>query len=512
MPELITCTLEADGLLLASIDMTDRTMNVFSFALMDALDALMDRVERDDAVKAVVLTSGKSTFLAGADLVMVRGFCTEARSATHARMFEQCGRLGRQFVRLEASAKPWVAAANGLALGGGLELTLACRARVVSDDKRIQLGLPEIRWGLLPGAGGTQRLPRMVGYEMGMQLLLTGRSLSPQEAVHSGLFAQAVPAADLLDTARALARSLVGQPYRPGDKFPRLDLSDSPAYSPAIAQQQAARFGVSPDDLRLYPAFSAIIDSVLKGAHQPLAEATTTEMNEFLRLMFSPVAGRMVRTLFLGKVRAERELAPPAGMKISQVLVGPLSDAQKPWADALAKIKIETSPAPELPTDHIALLDNQGGTHRVRLQGMSDHTSTQDGETAAVLAASGPYGRVMEIVGPAKAAAVQAVAALAGSLWTLPWPSDSNTSQLQALQGLALPEQAAAALQWADQHDASEISFMDVAACLAGVSPGWTGGPLSWFWDEQATQAGALSDPAQAAWSRVSSRLAEACE
>ena len=196
MSELITSTLEADGLLLATIDMADRTMNVFSFALMDALDALMDRVEQDEAVKAVVLTSGKPTFLAGADLVMVRGFCTEARTASHARMFEQCGRLGRQFVRLENSPKPWVAATNGLALGGGLELTMACRARVVTDDKRIQLGLPEIRWGLLPGAGGTQRLPRMVGFEKGMELLLTGRSLSPEEAVHLGLFQQSVPAAE----------------------------------------------------------------------------------------------------------------------------------------------------------------------------------------------------------------------------------------------------------------------------------------------------------------------------
>ena len=117
-----------------------------SWALMDAFDQLMDRVEGDASVRAVVLTSGKrSGFLAGADLQMVRGFSAAGRTQGRQAMFEMCGRLGRQFVRLEACPKPWVAAVNGLALGGGLELAMACRARVVGDDPRIQLGLPEIR-------------------------------------------------------------------------------------------------------------------------------------------------------------------------------------------------------------------------------------------------------------------------------------------------------------------------------------------------------------------------------
>lgn len=512
MPDIITTTLEADGLLLASIDMSDRTMNVFSDALMDALDALMDRVENDGAVKAVVLTSGKPTFLAGADLVMVRGYCTRARTASHAQMFEACGRLGRQFVRLEASPKPWVAATNGLALGGGLELTMACRARVVSDDKRIQLGLPEVRWGLLPGAGGTQRLPRMVGYPLGMELLLTGRYLTPQEAVEHGLFAKAVPAPELLDTARALARSLIGKAYSPAEKFPRLDQSDIPAYSEEAALNVARQFGVSAEDYGLYPAFSAIVQSVLMGAGQPLAEATATEMNAFLRLMFSPVAGRMIRTLFLGKVRADRELAAPADLKIQSLLVGPLGQSQQAWVDALAKVKIEQKPFPDLPEGHLVIIDGQGTAHRVRLQGMSDQTVTAGDEVAAVLAPAGPYGRVMEIVGPAQSPAAQALAALASRMWTLPWPSNSRTSVLQSLQGLALPAQAARALRWAAQPGTGEISFVDVAACLAGVSPGWSGGSLSWFWDEQATQADSFDKDTQAAWAEVKNRLAEACE
>lgn len=511
MSELITSTLEADGLLMASINMTDRTMNVFSFELMDALDGLMDRVERDNDIKAVVLTSGKSTFLAGADLVMVRGFCTEARSASHERMFEQCGRLGRQFVRLESSPKPWVAAVNGLALGGGLELTMACRARVVSDDPRIQLGLPEVRWGLLPGAGGTQRLPRMVGYTKGLELLLTGQSLSPQEAVQLGLFSQAVPVSDLLDTARALARKLVGKSYNPVEKFPHLDQSQVPAWSESTARQTALQFGVSANDFELYPAFSTIVDSVLKGARQPLADATTIEMNEFLRLMFSPVAGRMVRTLFLGRVRADRELAPPVDLKISQIRKGPLSSGQSDWVTAFAKLKIEQVDAEELPSDHIELVDSKGGVCLVHLQGMKDQTHTQGNAVAAVLAPAGPYGRVMEIVGPASAPAVQRVAALAVRMWALPWPSHGTRSLLQALGNLPLAQQAASALEWASLTEACDVGFIDVAACLAGVSPGWTGGPLSWLWDEQATQMPLLGSAAQVAWAKVAPQLQEAC-
>lgn len=510
MSELITSTLEADGLLLACIDMADRTMNVFSFTLMDELDALMERVELDDAVKAVVLTSGKSSFLAGADLVMVRGFCAEARTATHERMFDICGRLGRQFVRLEQCTKPWVAAVNGLALGGGLELSMACRARVVANDPRIQLGLPEIRWGLLPGAGGTQRLPRLVGYEMSMQLLLTGRSLAPQEAVDSGLFSAAVPADQLLDTARQMARSLIGVAYKPSDKFQHIDQSQVPAHSEATALAQAQRFGISAENFALYPAYSAIVDSVLKGARQPLDAANATEMNQFLRLMFSPIAGRMVRTLFLERLRAERELAAPQELKIAKLRHGHISDGRKAWADALAKVKLEKVSDPDLPADTLEIIDQLGLTHRVQLRVLGDTAQAQGQAIAGVLAPLGPYGRMMEIVGSDKAAA-HALAALAARMWTLPWPSGEQTSVLQALQGKPLAEQAATAAQWAAKPSSGDLSFINVAACLSGVSPGWTGGPLAWLWDEQAAQEPQFDNSTQAAWTNIKPRLEQAC-
>lgn len=512
MQDLITTTLDSDGLLLATIDMPDRTMNVFSFDLMDALDRLMDRVERDGAVRCVVVTSGKASgFLAGADLTMVRGFCSEARTASHDRMFETCGRLGRQFVRLEASAKPWVAAVNGLALGGGLELAMACRARITTDERRVQLGLPEIRWGLLPGAGGTQRLPRLVGFERGIELLLTGRSLSAAEAVEQGLFSAAVAPERLLDEARSLARSLVGTPYRPADKFAHLAQDDVPGHSTETARAIAARFGANADDFERYPAYSAIIDSVLEGARLPLAEANTVEMNQFLRLMFNPVAGRMVRTLFLGRLRAERELRPDGAPKITALRMGRISAERQAWATLLGKLRLEKTEDPALPDDTIEMVDASGATFRASLHVLNEAPGPlQSGEVAGVLAPAGPYGRVLEITGPDTPAA-HALAAVATALWVLPWPSHGQASLLQDLRGHDLPTQASKALAWAARPEAGDPVFLDVAACLAGVAPGWSGGPLSWLWDERERCQPLLDGSAHAAWATLAPVLEQAC-
>ena len=396
----IRSELEADGVLLATIDMPGRSMNVFSVELMDALDALMARVETDPAVRSVVLTSGKPAFLAGADLDMVRGYTVSARTLNRAQLFELCGRLGRQFVRLEAQTKPWVAAVNGIAMGGGLELAMACRARLVSDDPRILLGLPEVRWGLLPGAGGTQRLPRLVGFEAGLELLLSGRSMNPAEAVQRGVFQAAVRAEQLLDQARALARALQGQPWQVADKFAHHAQADVPPHAPHTVRALAQRHGVSEADFRDYPAFETIIDCVLLGARQPLAEATATEMRQFLRLMIDPVAGQMVRTLFLNRQRADREAAAPPGLRIQSVDIGPLSQALACWQDALEKSRISLHQDASLPPGTIVLSDTQGQTHQIHIGTLESGEPPKGNPSAAqaVLSAAGPYGRVLEIV------------------------------------------------------------------------------------------------------------------
>ena len=475
---LFQTTLDADGVLLATLDMPGRTMNVFSAGLMDALDALMSRVEQDPAVRSVVITSGKPSFLAGADLSMVRSYTEQARSATPAQMFETCGRLGRQFVRLEACAKPWVAAVNGIALGGGLELALACRQRLVADDPKLQLGVPEVRWGLLPGAGGTQRLPRMAPFDAALRCLLTGVSMTPAEALQWGVVDAVLPAADLLAAAIAASRALQGQPYDAAAKFKRLSQTELPPHSDATARALAARHGVDSERFDQYPAYSAICDSVLQGAHLPLAEATALEMAQFLRLMFSPVAGRMIHTLFLERLRAERELAAPAGLQIERITHGPISDARSAWRDALGRLKLPQTEDGALGADTLVLHDSLGQRHQLALRVLDEAPAAATMATA-VLAPAGPYGRLLELVGTQPAQA-RAAAALAAKLWCLPWPTPGPLSALQSLRGLPLDQQVPLALALSEKPGAGDPVFLDVAACLAGIAPAWSGGPLSW--------------------------------
>src|SRR5688572_28701440 len=151
----VTLELDADGIGLVTFDQPGRVMNVLNPDLLVPFAAIVERLEREEQIKGLVLTSGKSTFVVGADIDQL----TAIETAQEA--FDLCEDLKRLLRRIEKSGKPVVAALNGTALGGGLELALACHARFALDDSTLKLGLPEVKLGLLPGGGGTQRLPRM---------------------------------------------------------------------------------------------------------------------------------------------------------------------------------------------------------------------------------------------------------------------------------------------------------------------------------------------------------------
>lgn len=303
----IQTELDADGILVARIDMPGRTMNVFSRAMMDSLESLIVFVAAESAVKGVVLTSGKSAFLAGADLDMIRVFTERAKVDAVPELNALFGHLGRLFRRLELSTKPFVAAINGLALGGGLEVAMACHARVVLDDeKTVQLGLPEIKLGLLPGAGGTQRLPRLVGTAKGLNMLLTGDPVGPAEALTLKLVDAVVPADRLIDAGKALAKS-VPTPRAPWDRAgATFDAAPFDFSRASAAADVAQAVGIHAYQLRYYPAYNAIIDCVVGGWNLPLTPACEREMDIFVELMRDPVAGNMVRTLFLNRQKAAK--------------------------------------------------------------------------------------------------------------------------------------------------------------------------------------------------------------
>ncbi|MFM0027315.1 enoyl-CoA hydratase-related protein [Paraburkholderia madseniana] len=508
---LIRSELGDDGVLLATIEMPGRSMNVFSVALMDALEALLDDVEATPDVRSVVLTSGKSSFLAGADLAMVRGFTEPGPGDTAEVMFKRCGRLGRLFLRVEDSTKPWVAAVNGTALGGGLELAMACRERLVVDDARALIGLPEVRWGLLPGAGGTQRLPRLAGFEQGLSMLLTGRAITPRHAAELGIFSRALPAPELLAEARAVARELQGRSPDQAAKYLHHAQTDVPVHSDEQARRIARAHGVSDPDFERYPAYSAIIDSVLLGARKDLAEATDIEMRQFLRLMFDPVAGNMVRTLFLNRQRADRELAAPRDLRIERITLGPLSTTRRAWREAIEKSKLAHASDAALSADTAQIVDSQGRSYLVALRTLDDAGGEEFFDvTAAVLSPAGPYGRAMEIVATDDAVA-QALAALANGLGALPYRTRAARSALLRLAAATgdnpLDALALSAFDLAADGMVDDTELFDVAACAAGIAPAFSGGPFTRLWQERSRLTARLQGPEAETWRALEHRL-----
>ena len=201
---------DADGIALVTWDTPGRSMNVLDETSITELEAIVKQTSADAAVKGVVITSGKEALCAGADLSMLEGMSrtyaellkAKGEVAANQMLFDQSRRFSLVFRGIETSGKPWVAAINGLALGGGFELTLSCHYRVAAENPKTRLGLPEIKVGLFPGAGGTQRVPRIVPPQDAMQLLLKGEAINLDKAKALKLIDAIVPAADLIKAAK----------------------------------------------------------------------------------------------------------------------------------------------------------------------------------------------------------------------------------------------------------------------------------------------------------------------
>src|SRR5881396_1128707 len=200
--------LDADGIALVTWDAPGRSMNVIDLKVIEELSAIVEKVASDGLIKGAVVTSGKETFCAGADLTMLEVLSREfadmvkaqGEEPAVARLFEESRRLSLIFRRLETCGKPWVAAINGTALGGGFELCLACHHRVAADNPKTRVGLPEIKVGLFPGGGGTQRIARMLPPADALQVLLKGDQIRLDRAKQMKLVDAVVPASDLIKT------------------------------------------------------------------------------------------------------------------------------------------------------------------------------------------------------------------------------------------------------------------------------------------------------------------------
>ncbi|RIK95067.1 MAG: 3-hydroxyacyl-CoA dehydrogenase [Proteobacteria bacterium] len=315
-----TIKFDLDGdIAVLTIDLPGKSMNVITEEMMQDLETLIGKVIGDSAIKGAVITSGKPAFVAGADLSMMSAMSAMAKTAPIEETFKFVLILSNLLRRMETSGKPFAAAINGLAMGGGLEICLACHYRVVADDPKIQLGLPEVKVGLLPGAGGTQRLPRLMGVQAALPYLLQGRSMSPQEAAGFGVVHKVVAKDALLAEAKRWVRE-EGNAVQPWDqknfKFP----GGSGAMNVKVVQTfMAGEAMLRKETKDNYPAPQAIMNAVYEGHQVPMDAALRIECRYFTTLILRPESTNMIRTLFLNKQSADKLVRRPKNVAKAEI-------------------------------------------------------------------------------------------------------------------------------------------------------------------------------------------------
>src|SRR5215208_5429612 len=296
---------DADGIALVTWDAPGRSMNVIDFKVIEELSDIVEKVA-DPAIKGAVITSGKESFCAGADLTMLemlsRSFTDMANArgeeAAIASLMEEGGKLSVLYRRLETSGKPWVAALNGTALGGGFELCLACHQRVAADNPKTRVGLPEIKIGLFPGAGGTQRVARMLQPGDALQFLLKGDQMRLAQAKGMKLIDALVPADDLIKTAKDWLKA-GGKAKAPWDTE-GFRLPAGLVYSNAgMMTFPAANAIYRRETYDNYPAARAIMQVVYEGLQLPIDQALRVESRWFAKILRSPEAAAKIRSLFV---------------------------------------------------------------------------------------------------------------------------------------------------------------------------------------------------------------------
>lgn len=309
-------TMRGDHVGIITIDVPGEKMNTLKAEFAAEITAIIAEARRDPQLAGLVLISGKTdNFIAGADISMIDR-CQSAQEA------EALAKQGQEVMAaLDALPFPVVAAIHGACLGGGLELALACDARICSLDDKTRLGLPEVQLGLLPGSGGTQRLPRLIGVRQALPLILTGKSVRAKQARRLGIVDDAVPRSILLETA--IARVKKGKVS--GRALPLRDrLLQGPASRQALftlaARQTAAKTQGN------YPAAQRIIDVVRTGLAQGSRAGHEAEARAFGELAMTPESVAL-RGIFFATTAMKKERggeAEPASVRHVAVLGGGL--------------------------------------------------------------------------------------------------------------------------------------------------------------------------------------------
>src|SRR4249919_2239546 len=333
-----------DGIVVLTLDDPNQSANTMNAAYVASMGATVDRLEGEvDEIKGVVLTSAKKTFFAGGDLNDLK----QVRPEHSAELAEGLKVVKGQLRRLETLGVPVVAAINGAALGGGLEICLATHHRIAVDDPKVKLGFPEVKLGLLPGGGGVVRSVRMFGIaDALMKLLLQGKELRPDKALEMGLIGEVVPSVDdLIPAAKAWieANPEAVQPWdAPGYKMP----GGTPS-NPKLAQTLPA----FPSNLRKqlkganYPAPHHIMAAAVEGAQVDFDNAIEIEGRYFVDLLTGQVSKNMIQAFFfdmqaVNGARGRPEDIEPSSVKKVVVLGAGMMGAAIAYVSAKAGIEV----------------------------------------------------------------------------------------------------------------------------------------------------------------------------
>ena len=315
-----TLDVREDGVAILTMDVPGESMNTLKVEFAEQIESVLQQINANSSIKGVVVISGKdNSFVAGADISMLAA-CETAEDATTIAKGGQ-----NMFQRIEDMPVTFVAAIHGPALGGGLELALACHYRVCSDDAKTQLGLPEVQLGLLPGSGGTQRLPKLISVQQAMKMMLTGASVRAKQAKKYGIVDDMVPQSILLDVAIAMAKK--PKPKRNG---PKLDLMGKFLENTSVGRNlmfKQARKQTASKTQGNYPSPELIIDCIETGLSKGFKKGLDVEAKHFGNLVMSPESAAL-RSLFFATTDMKKETGvegvKPASLKKVGVLGGGL--------------------------------------------------------------------------------------------------------------------------------------------------------------------------------------------
>ena len=334
---------DADGIVTLTWDMPNRTLNVVSSEALTELTKAVEAIAADANVKGLVITSAKpGGFSAGADLDQLNSAAGSGGAAYQVNQMLKT--VHQAFRRMETCGKPIAAAINGTALGGGYEITLACHYRVAAENPRAQIGLPESQVGLLPGFGGTQRLPRLIGAANALQLMTLGQRLDSQKALAQGLVHKVVPAEQLVQAAKDWIKSKP-QPVQPWDKPDYRIPGGGPFSASGIQVFMVGNAMLRQKTYNNYPSQNYILSCVYEGLQVDFDTALKIEAAYFIKVLADPTARNMIRSLFvsmqdLGKGARRPKDVPPSEVKRLGVLGAGVMGAGIAYVSAVAGIDV----------------------------------------------------------------------------------------------------------------------------------------------------------------------------